>query len=778
MATFRIPDKSAVTAVNSVDDLIPIWQASGQHTATPGQILASTGGGVQVGTQANMPTVKIPAVITAIRTSGYAAAGDGGEALYKRVITQPPHAGKVQSLDGAWWEITFIGEANVLAFGADRTGAADSFQAIQNTIDYAIYRGQAVPLAGGSGVLIPWGSYKTTNAIQLGYGENYHSIVIRGEGRRYRGANNFSGTVITATFNDRPVFAVNGARQDVIKDMTIIGLNANWVYSHSLGSTGGASINDLLPANWVDNTFPASATSQYAPYCAIAVDPYAGVAPATAYPNVTFPTWSGITTQYGKQFSTIVDIDNVEMIGFVVGVAVQPSNVNGNGDFVRMSKCRFEANQYAFSVGQAQSRNIVFNKCQFLWNYSIFTTAKFGQMSGNPEVMFLNCDLNGIIYTFDIPNMDLSSMVSIHNMYVESSYSLGRIGGGGSSTATSLFTCCHFSMDWTARGVPAFLLDCSAGMTGAKFDTCTFRANPVATIFQFGGDPRSYEFNNCLTYVGIGATLNTTKFATNATAGITVGIMDHKISRFHVKAQQYFNLNTGAAIGERDVSETCYESNRQTCIPIHANRAICQTQGSDPGILLDHPFNAMNKNVSITTTGRVVTFDITATGYNTNHLQQRGGWPGDVIIDSTTGVVFFVTGLTGNVITMQAQNGYTAAGALLTPLGTTGIFYAFNSRRYTPSYVTWCTMTAANASLTSVQRDDTYAAYGNDVNDGFPVGDFVYSDNTYDNIIPIASANITVNGGLGTITCGGNFTYSRTHERLTKFVRVSPANGT
>ncbi len=49
-------------------------------------------------------TLEIPAGINAIRTNGFAAVGDGGAALYKRVVTEPSHAGKVQSDDGSWFE--------------------------------------------------------------------------------------------------------------------------------------------------------------------------------------------------------------------------------------------------------------------------------------------------------------------------------------------------------------------------------------------------------------------------------------------------------------------------------------------------------------------------------------------------------------------------------------------------------------------------------------------------------------------------------------------------
>jgi hypothetical protein len=40
-----------------------------------------------------------------LRTEGYAAPGDGGGALYKRVVSEPAHPGKLQTDDGSWWKI-------------------------------------------------------------------------------------------------------------------------------------------------------------------------------------------------------------------------------------------------------------------------------------------------------------------------------------------------------------------------------------------------------------------------------------------------------------------------------------------------------------------------------------------------------------------------------------------------------------------------------------------------------------------------------------------------
>lgn len=55
--------------------------------------------------RAKVEETNIPETASFLRTAGYYVPGDGGGALYKRVATQPAHAGKVQSADGGWWEL-------------------------------------------------------------------------------------------------------------------------------------------------------------------------------------------------------------------------------------------------------------------------------------------------------------------------------------------------------------------------------------------------------------------------------------------------------------------------------------------------------------------------------------------------------------------------------------------------------------------------------------------------------------------------------------------------
>jgi hypothetical protein len=78
----------------------------------------------------------LPSGMTFVRTAGYATAGDGGGALYKKVVSQPSHTGKFQSADGAWWELVYLGQPVTLQqFGAIGDGTTDDRAAMQSAID-------------------------------------------------------------------------------------------------------------------------------------------------------------------------------------------------------------------------------------------------------------------------------------------------------------------------------------------------------------------------------------------------------------------------------------------------------------------------------------------------------------------------------------------------------------------------------------------------------------------------------------------------------------------
>jgi uncharacterized cupin superfamily protein len=94
--------------------------------------------------RASAMLVTVPVALAYLMTAGYATAGDGGGALYKRVGSEPSHNGKFQDASGAWFELA---ESRVYPemFGAvSTTGATQSngvqtanVTAFQNALDFA-----------------------------------------------------------------------------------------------------------------------------------------------------------------------------------------------------------------------------------------------------------------------------------------------------------------------------------------------------------------------------------------------------------------------------------------------------------------------------------------------------------------------------------------------------------------------------------------------------------------------------------------------------------------
>jgi hypothetical protein len=83
---------------------------------------------------------RVPQQLTYLRLGGYAAAGDGGGALYRRSASEPTHDGKLRTADLTWWEIA---EPDVTPemFGAVGDGAELDTLAIQRWFAFGVAKG-------------------------------------------------------------------------------------------------------------------------------------------------------------------------------------------------------------------------------------------------------------------------------------------------------------------------------------------------------------------------------------------------------------------------------------------------------------------------------------------------------------------------------------------------------------------------------------------------------------------------------------------------------------
>lgn len=102
----------------------------------------------------------IPTIMSFIRLAGYGAPGDEGGAIYKKVGSQPSHKGKLQSADGAWWEL----QGSIVTpqmFGAANDYSATADQAFQDANDYL------TAAHSGGMIWVPAGIYMQTGTILL-----------------------------------------------------------------------------------------------------------------------------------------------------------------------------------------------------------------------------------------------------------------------------------------------------------------------------------------------------------------------------------------------------------------------------------------------------------------------------------------------------------------------------------------------------------------------------------------------------------------------------------
>lgn len=177
-------------------------------------------------TVAAVQAATISGTVNALRTNGYYAAGDGGGALYKRVGSSPSHALKIQSADGAWWE---IGEAevNVLQAGAPANGSSDDLAAFVAIRDRAS-SGEAVRIRVP---FIPGRSYKLSASVldngRLVYVEMDEGVTIAGP-----------GIIFTTAWEENTL-----SRQNSVRRGTPAGgfntLGQLWQYTNTSASTVG-----------------------------------------------------------------------------------------------------------------------------------------------------------------------------------------------------------------------------------------------------------------------------------------------------------------------------------------------------------------------------------------------------------------------------------------------------------------------------------------------------------------------------------------------------------
>lgn len=138
-STFRLlSDQASAAIVAAAEAAVVEAEAAAAEAEAAAEIaegfasdIVSQGNVPVYATQTGMPALSVPIGITGVRVNGYSAAGDGGNALFKKVGSEPSHAGKFQSLDGAWWEVVVPAAGlDVRIMGVKADGVTDDYAAM------------------------------------------------------------------------------------------------------------------------------------------------------------------------------------------------------------------------------------------------------------------------------------------------------------------------------------------------------------------------------------------------------------------------------------------------------------------------------------------------------------------------------------------------------------------------------------------------------------------------------------------------------------------------
>lgn len=662
------------------------------------------------------------------------------------------------------------GPISALIYGSD--GAA-----IQAAIDVAIYNGDSNQYAGlKRTAYVPGAVYSISDTIHLGYGTTFNSVVAEGDGYSFFSGSGFNGTGITCAFDDRPAFNFQGSRGSVLRGIGIKGLN----YDYLVATLTDA--NDTLAATWVDPAFPASADSRYAPYAGITVDAYSGVAPATAYPAVTYPAFLGAVAQYGKSYSSDILIEDVFITGFVAGVVNHPSDANSNGDFTQLRRVQVTHCKYGVSVGNTQSRNLGMDEVKMSVVHTAITNKVHGNQQGHLGGMIKNLSVSSVINLLDLGSTSVGGALLFTNFYGESLWRIGDISGTTASEQAVTFqeSEFHFDHQTDARGVPATVLG-PVGTTEIffKFDGCSFSNFPSVLVMALSSvETERCSFSPQTRPPSEPVSASYLALAHNALSG---GFVPHRLAgNLPARGIKYtrFNPTTLEAVDTKVASNVFGTSGRDNNIPLGVNYIYPASDNALP-----YPYSsgvfavAKSSLASVTLTDKVLTF--TYTGRSDNHFLLYGPDNGDILYDDQTGTVFFVRSRTGTAVTAEMQNNYKSDGAggfdPITSFSTTvGNFFVGCSRRYALSYHTQGDTSSSSAVISSVGRDDGYAGF---LDAEVAVGDALGVYDTSDLYVAEASRPITARSqAAGTITLTGNAARTLTRKRLEFFVRAAPAN--
>jgi hypothetical protein len=440
--------------------------------------ITATANGTTTLTTSNTAGVTVGANIANLSWHSFAAAAVGNAGVIPigtTVISFVPNVSitlsnpvvAASNLALMWWTESLTGTDNIVA--------------MQAAIDFAMQNGY-------TDITIPLGKYLISDTLHAGWGDGFYQIHIRGIERMATGFD--TGVNIYTTKTDRPCLSLQGTRSASVQGIAFIGRMKQFTefaqgFSHLLSSD---------PLDWVDPRFVPTGNNPgglqlSAPWACITQDAYSGSQPTIHYPNRTYPAWviaKGYSTQYGGAFSSNILIQDCSISGFAA-LIVSGINTDSQGDFLKMNRLSLEACAYGASIGNNQSRNVLFENIDAARYHTLFSGTNLGKQDGEIVGPLDNISGGNAYQFFDFTSLAITGTLTIKNLYCEDQIRIGNMIGGTSIPGTIIFKGGFIDCQTISGRLPASLL--TMGQFGqVVFDGTTIDYTyRIANIANGGG---------------------------------------------------------------------------------------------------------------------------------------------------------------------------------------------------------------------------------------------------------------------------------------------------
>lgn len=433
---------------------------------------------------------------------------------YSSTSTEPDNTGTVLiATNGRKYIRQYEGKINAKWFGAVGDGIVNDQPALQNAINFCIKNSKYL--------FIPVGNYKINSPLLLLYDSypdlnaEFFSVTIEGESKPY-----LNNTTITANFNDTFAIGIQRGKGVSIKNIRILGKNTiNFDLKQVIETPDNLwTVNDCRD-------------SRYSPYSGIVVDPFGTTLPVDG----GYPGMSAYYSQIGSGGSTGIDLENIYVNGFVVGIMFSPSGSAFNSDVTTVTNSQISNCKAGLAFGQSQTKGckvtniMAWQSIRFLFNGD-----QYGSGNGYMPIVEGGTIAGSVRSLFRF-NQNWSPF-SINNFFAESIHSLGFTTGTSKTFPLSFVNCqFHFNTNYNNNIKNA---NCLLESSNASFFSCAL------IYYGYSSAPMTFYVQQGLNFTGCTTTdIIYNRFTDSEEPFANVVYINHRFSKYSATINPGFNSN-------------------------------------------------------------------------------------------------------------------------------------------------------------------------------------------------------------------------------------------